>query len=126
VGSQQYLMAIMTTVLVSLVSLALWRTDVFAAVRTSHILRVRVTNDVDFDTAFRPVFERLLDRSELLSVESVQAGMLTELRYAVRLKPGALPGALVGEVQRINGNNRVVLQSFGPTLGDLRADELAD
>jgi hypothetical protein len=126
VGAQQYVMAVATTVIVSGVGLALWRTDSYAADRTSHILRVRVTNDIDFDQAFSALFERLLERSELMSIESVQAGMLTELHYAVRLKPEALPGELVGEVQRINGNNRVVLQAFGPNVNDLRQADFAD
>jgi hypothetical protein len=126
VGAQQYLMAVITTVLVSLLGLLLWRTDLFAAARASHLLRVRVTNDIDFDTTFREPFERLLLRSELRSVESVQAGMLTELSYSVFLKPDTLPGQLVGEVQRLNGNNRVVLQAFGPNLEDLQRADFAD
>jgi hypothetical protein len=126
VGAQQYLMAVVTTVLVSLLGLALWRTDSYAAPRASHILRIRVTNDLDFDTAFAELFERMLDRSRLMSVESVQAGMLTELKYSVQMKPGAQPGELVGQIQRINGNNRVVLQAFGPNIEQLQLADMED
>lgn len=125
VGAQQYGMAVVTTVLVCLLILLLWRFDLFAPLRTSHILRVRVTSDLNYELEFREPFERLLERAELLSVESVQAGMMYDLKYAVRLKPGAAPGTLVTELQRLSGNNKVVLQAFGPNLGDYRVGDFS-
>jgi hypothetical protein len=47
-------------------------------------------------------------------VESIQAGMMTELRYGVRLKESSSPGALVAAIQQINGNNRVLLTTASP------------
>ncbi len=125
VGAQQYPMAVVTTLLVCLLVIVLWRFDLFAPQRTSHILRVRVTSDMDYEATFREPFERLLERAELLSVESAQAGMMYDLKYAVRLKPEAAPGLLVTELQRLTGNNKVVLQAFGPNVGDYRVGDFS-
>jgi hypothetical protein len=77
-------------------------------------LRVRVTNDVDHDTAFRACFSEFLHDFDLVSVESIQAGMMTELRYNVHLKQVDKPGEFVAAIQQVNGNNRVLLTSTAP------------
>ncbi|RYD63218.1 MAG: hypothetical protein EOP84_33845 [Verrucomicrobiaceae bacterium] len=88
--------------------------DVFAPARASHRLRVRVTNDIDYDEAFRGCFERYLHEHDLISVESIQAGMMTELRYNVTLRNTGKPGEFVAALQQLNGNNRVLLTSTSP------------
>jgi hypothetical protein len=121
-GARQYPLAVLTTLLVGAVVLLISRLDLFAPERTSHLLRVRVTNDIDYIAAFEPIFADCLDRATLLSVESVQAGMMTELRYAVRLAEGASPRELVSAIQARNGNNRVLLTAFGPEIGEAERD----
>ena len=108
-GAHQYALAVLTTLLVSIIVVALATLNLFAPVRPSHLLRLRVPPEVDFDAAFADVFHRFLDRIHLQSVESVQAGMLPELRYAVRLRADARPHDLVLALQQANGNNRVIL-----------------
>jgi hypothetical protein len=80
---------------------------------------VRVTNDINYDVAFDETFAKFLEKFDLISVESIQAGMMTELRYNVSLRPQYKPGELVSAIQQINGNNRVLLTSTAPnrTLG---------
>lgn len=108
-GGGQYVLAILTTTLVCMAILAMSYLDLFAPERPSHILRVRVTNDIDFEAAFTAPFERLLDRVKLLSVEAVQAGLMSEVCYAVRLRAGVTTHELMNEVLRRNGNNRAIL-----------------
>jgi hypothetical protein len=91
----------------------MWKLDLFAPERTSHLLRIRVTNEMDYAAALEPVFAKYTDRAKPLRVESVQGGLLTELSFAVRLKPGASAHEFVTELQRAAGNNRVVLVSSG-------------
>jgi len=117
VGGGERALAVLTTVLVSSMVLVLSYFDLFAPRRPSHVLRVRVTNEIDHTTAFDEVFGRLLDRFHLLSVESVQAGLMTELHYAVQLRKGADPLELVAALQARNGNNRVILRTVGPYEG---------
>ncbi len=108
-GVHQYGLAIVTTAIACGVAVALAGLNLFAPVRPSHMLRLRVTPEIDFERAFADIFHTHLDRVQLLSVETVQAGMLTELNYAVRLRADARPHALVLALQQANGNNRVVL-----------------
>jgi hypothetical protein len=117
-GAREYGLAVLTTAIVGVAVLLVSRLDLFAPQRPSHILRVRVTNDIDYDHAFAEPFARLAERISLLSVESIQAGLMSELRYAVRLREGASPRELVAEIQRRNGNNRVLLTAAQRRFGD--------
>jgi hypothetical protein len=73
-----------------------------------------VTNDIDYDVEFRECFAQFLTKWDLISVESIQAGMMTELRFDVSLKDADKPGAFVAALQQLNGNNRVLLTSAAP------------
>ncbi len=119
VGARQYGLATATTVLICAIIWCFSRGNWFAPSRASHYLRVRVTNDINYDTAFEEVFGKFLERHDLVSVESIQAGMMTELRYNVSLRVQHRPGEFVAAIQQVNGNNRVLLTSTAPsrTLG---------
>ena len=47
--------------------------------------------------------------SELISVDSVHGGMLTELTYSVGLKKQSKIQEFLTEIKKLNGNNRVTL-----------------
>lgn len=111
VGARLYGMALISTAVVIAVAYMLAKTGAFAPKRASHQLRVRVNNDIDWDAAFDPVFKEFLDASELISVESVQAAMMTELRYGLQLKPGKKTSDFMEQMQVASGNNRILLTS---------------
>jgi hypothetical protein len=114
VGAREYQLATATTIIICAVIYVFSKADLFAPVRLSHYLRVRVTNDVEYDVAFRECFAKFLTRYDLISVESIQAGMMTELRYDICLIDPARPGGFVAALQQLNGNNRVLLTSAAP------------
>ena len=111
VGARAYWLATATTIVVCAIIYVFSKADAFAPLRASHRLRVRVTNDIDHDVVFRECFASYLHDFELISVESIQAGMMTELRYLIHLKNVAKPGEFVAAIQQLNGNNRVLLTS---------------
>jgi len=111
VGARFYAMAVVTTLFVSTAIVILTRRNAFAPRRASHQMRVRVTNDINYDDAFAPVFEEFTDWVELNTVETVQAGMMTELRFGVRLKRGVRLHEFVERLQMANGNNRIIVTS---------------
>ena len=119
VGARQYGLAAATTLLICGIIYFFSRRDWFAPNRASHCLRIRVTNDINYDTAFAELFGKFLEKHDLISVESIQAGMMTELRYNISLQAGRHPGEFVSAIQQVNGNNRVLLTSTAPsrTLG---------
>lgn len=92
--------------------------DLFAPKRVSHNLRIRVTNDINYDEAFAPIFAQFADEADLRSVESAQAGMMTELRYGVTLKESTDVADFMEKIQVACGNNRVLLTTMlGNDLG---------
>lgn len=115
VGAREYELATVTTIVICAVIYVFSKADWFAPMRLSHFLRIRVTNDVDYDTAFQNCFEQYLSRWDLISVESIQAGMMTELRLNVSLKDETKPGSFVTALQQLNGNNRVMLTATAST-----------
>jgi putative flippase GtrA len=113
VGARQYALAAITVPLVCAIVFALSRANLFSSLKGSHLLRVRVGTDVDYDRVFVEPFARHLTHHALQAVETVQAGLMTELRYEVTLKDGASVGEFVRALQAANGNNRVLLTSVG-------------
>lgn len=115
VGARQYTLAVATSVVLCILIFLFSKADFFAPMRLSHYLRIRVTNDLDYDHAFTECFTEYLERWDLISVESIQAGMMTELRLNISLKDESRPGAFVAQIQQLNGNNRVMLTSAAPS-----------
>jgi putative flippase GtrA len=113
VGARQYALAAITVPLVCAIVFLLSRADLFSSLKGSHLLRLRVGTDVDYDQAFVAAFARFVSHQSLKSVETVQAGLMTELRYEVTLKDGANVGEFVRALQAANGNNRVLLTCVG-------------
>ncbi len=111
VGARLYDMAIATTVVMVAAVYILSKKEAFAPQRASHQLRIRVNNDIQYDQAFAPIFEEFADATELISVESIQAGMMTELRWGILLKSGAKISDFMEKLQVASGNNRVILTS---------------
>lgn len=111
VGARFYSMAVLTTIIVTATIALLTKRNAFAPRRASHQLRVRVTNDVNYDDEFAPVFDTFTDWVELNSVETVQAGMMTELCYGIRLRQGVKLHQFVERLQMANGNNRILITS---------------
>jgi len=75
----------------------------------SQILKMQVPNDAQFDTLFDDLFVKYTSSSELISVDSIHGGMLTELTYSVGLKKPTKIQDFLTEIKKLNGNNRVTL-----------------
>jgi uncharacterized membrane protein YhiD involved in acid resistance len=109
VGTQFYTLAIIGAVVISLLILLMVRFDWFSQNMSNQILRVYVPGDAPFNDLFENIFLRYTDSSELIAVDSVQSGMLTELTYSVGLKKPALADALIADIKKLNNNNKVTL-----------------
>lgn len=111
VGAREYEIVLVTTIIVGLAIWFISKRDAFAPKRASHQLRIRVNNDVDFSKAFNDIFDKFTDATEMISVESVQAGMMSELRYGIVLKNNVQISDFMEEIQIACGNNRAILTS---------------
>jgi len=109
VGTRFYLLAIAGTITISLVILLMTRYNWFAREMSSHVLHIQVPNGVPFERLFDKALAKYTSASELISADSVQNGMLTELTYSVGLKKSAAVQDLLAEIRSLNGNNGVTL-----------------
>jgi hypothetical protein len=110
-GARQYGLGCATTVVICAIIYFFSQRNWFAPTQASHLLRVRVTNDINYDVAFAETFAKFLEHYDLTSVETIQAGMMTELRFNIRLKTEAQSGDFIASLQQVNGNNRIMLTS---------------
>lgn len=116
VGARRYDMAFIITAIVGTAIVILTRTDAFAPRRASHMLTLRMTSEMDFEKLLEPVFAEFTDQTQLVSLSSAQAGMMTELRYGLQLKTGASTTKLLEALHIVTGNNRVILTPTGTEL----------
>jgi uncharacterized membrane protein YhiD involved in acid resistance len=109
VGTKFYLLAVIAAVVISLTILIMTRFNWYSRRVISQILKVQLPNDAPFDTLFDDLFLRYTSASELISVDSIRGGILTELTYSVGLKKQQRIQEFLAEIKRLNGNNRVTL-----------------
>jgi len=109
VGTRFYVLAVAGTIFISLVILLMTRYNWFAREMAGHILHIQVHNGAPFETLFDRTLAKYTSSSELISANSIQSGMLTELTYSVGLKKSAAVQDLLAEIRSLNGNNGVTL-----------------
>jgi uncharacterized membrane protein YhiD involved in acid resistance len=109
IGTGFYLLAVAGTIFISLVILLMTRYNWYAREMSSHILHIQVQNGEPFEALFAKTLAKYTSSSELISADSVQSGMLTELTYSVGLKKSAEVQELLTELGNLNGNNKVTL-----------------
>ncbi len=109
VGTRFYLLAVAAAVFISLVVLLMTRFDWYSREMSSQILRIQVPKEVAFDNLFDRVFVRYTSSSELISVDSVQHGMLTELVYSIGIKKSDRIQEFLAEIKKLNGDSKVTL-----------------
>jgi hypothetical protein len=108
-GTRFYSLAVIATLVICLLLWAMVRFDFFGRQSTPMLLKVRLASDLPYAAFFEDIFDRYLTRYELIALETVQAGTLTELVYNVELKRGAELQAMLSEISERNGNQKVAL-----------------
>jgi len=109
VGTRFYLLAVVAAVVISLVILLMTRFNWYAREMSSQILRIQIPDGVPFDTLFDRAFVRYTSTSELISVDSVHSGMMTELTYSIGMKKSNQIQEFIAEIKNLNGDNKVTL-----------------
>jgi len=108
-GTRFYFLGIVATITICLLILAMVRFDLFARPIPQQVLKVRLPSDIPPDVALREPFARFLNRYDLVAMETVQAGLLTELVYTVEMKRPTEAQALLAALSQVNNNNKVLL-----------------
>ncbi|VAW43642.1 hypothetical protein MNBD_CHLOROFLEXI01-1072 [hydrothermal vent metagenome] len=102
-------MAVMATVIIGFVILIMNRFDWYGREVSSQLLKIQVANNVEFDTLFIDTFAKFTDVADLISVDTVRSGMLTELIYNVSLKRRVQLQEFLSTIKQLNGNQKVTL-----------------
>lgn len=109
IGTRFYLLAIAGAVVISLMIVIMMRFDWFARDMASQILRVQVPSSLPFDSLFDKLFVKYTHTSELISVDTIQNGVMTELTYSIGLRKSNRVNDFLSELRELNGGNKITL-----------------
>ncbi|MDQ2655505.1 MAG: DUF4956 domain-containing protein [Chloroflexota bacterium] len=109
IGTRFYLLAVVATAAISAAMILMERLDWFKLDVRSQILKVQTPAGDDFSRQIDDVLLKFTSQSELVSMESIRGGALTELTYSVRLKNNARPAEFIGALQQASGGQKVTL-----------------
>ena len=109
VGTRFYLLAVTATLVIAALIWVMDRYDFFSKEAAVQLLKIRLPSDMTYRGLFDETFRRYVDRYDLVAMETVLAGTLTELVYSVELKRNAEVEAFLRELGELNQNNKVVL-----------------
>jgi uncharacterized membrane protein YhiD involved in acid resistance len=109
IGTRFYLLGVIAAIVISLIILLMTRFNWYAREMASQILRIQIPNGAPFDTLFDKAFVKYTRSSELISVDSVQSGMMTDLTYSIGMKKPSQIQEFLTEIRNLNGDNKVTL-----------------
>ncbi|GLW35597.1 DUF4956 domain-containing protein [Actinoplanes regularis] len=115
-GTRFYTLAIVAAVVISLITVVMFRFNWFANNVQRQVVKVQVPPDGNYTEHIQDVLIAHTSEFELVSMESIRGGALTELMYSVRLKKGHEPGQLISALGERTGGQRVtVLTGYDQT-----------
>lgn len=86
---------------------------------STHTLRIKIPENMDYDNVFDEVFMQYADRAELLTIRTTQMGSMYDLVYSVTLKNNAMSKAFIDDLRVRNSNLPIVF-----SLGNIEKNEL--
>ncbi|GAA0905737.1 DUF4956 domain-containing protein [Virgisporangium aurantiacum] len=115
-GTRFYLLAIVAAAAICLVIVVMYRFGWFQLNVQRQVVKVQVPPEGNYTAAIQDVLIRHTTEFELVSMESIRGGALTELMYTVRLKKGGEPGDLIPALSEVTSGQRVtVLTGYDQT-----------
>lgn len=108
-GTRFFILAIVAAVVISLVILMMDRFDWFELANANQVLKVHLPADDDGPERFDDLFVTHTEHAELLSIDSVRGGAMTEFIYSVRLKEKTDPNEFLRLVRDRAAGQRVTL-----------------
>ncbi len=109
IGTRFYTLAIIGTIVISLMIILMTRFDWFSQDMASQILRVQLPGDTHFNGLFDRTFLKYTSISELISVDSILNGTITELTYSIGMKKSARVEEFLDEIKQLTNNHKVTL-----------------
>ncbi|GIJ76754.1 protein of unknown function [Micromonospora phaseoli] len=115
-GTRFYTLAVVAAIAISLIIVLMYRFNWFASNVQRQVVKVQVPPTGNYTEFIQDVLIRYTSEFELVSMETIRGGALTEMMYTVRLKKGAEPGELINALAERTGGQRVtVLTGYDQT-----------
>jgi hypothetical protein len=115
-GTRFYTLAIVAAVAISLIIVVMYRFNWFASSVQRQVVKVQIPPDGNYTDNIQDVLIAHTSEFELVGMESIRGGALTEIMYTVRLKKGHEPGQLIAALGERTGGQRVtVLTGYDQT-----------
>jgi hypothetical protein len=108
-GTRFYVLAAVAATTICLVILIMVKFNLFALNNVSQILKIQVANDANVEGMFDDVFLQYTKESDLISIDTVRSGTLTELIYSVVVKRDSARQEFISAIRARTGNERVSL-----------------
>lgn len=116
VGTRFYTLAAVAAVSICLVIVLMHRFNWFQLNVQRQVVKVQVPADEDHTQEIADVLIQHTDEFELVSMESIRGGALTELMYTVKIKKSSDPSDLIAALREHNHGQRVtVLTGYDQT-----------
>lgn len=109
IGTRFYTLAVIGTVVISLMIMLMTRFDWYARDMATQILRIQIPGTMPFSGVFDHAFLKYTSTSELISVDTIQGGAMNELTYSIGMKKSGAIEHFLDEIKQLNGNNKVTL-----------------
>lgn len=107
-GMGQIMYAALITVLVSAVSVLLFRINFGGSGEDDKVLKVTIPEDLDYSNIFDDIFSKYTRSAKLQKVRTVNLGSMYELDYDITLKDGKQEKQMLDDIRVRNGNLTVV------------------
>jgi uncharacterized protein DUF4956 len=115
-GTRFYTLAVVATVAICLAVIVMQRFNWFHLNVQRQVVKVQVPPDGDNADLIQDVLIRHTSEFELVSMESIQGGALTEMLYTVQLRKGVTPAALIAALrERTSGQRVTILTGYDQT-----------
>ena len=117
-GTGRWGTAAFITMLVGGAVLFLIHRNAFAPLRATHMLRLSLASDADFENILAPVFAEHTEETHLMRLVPSLDGDRTELRYGLQLKSGINTARFIEALHHACGNHRIVLEPTNHEFDD--------
>lgn len=109
VGTRFYTLAIIGAIVISLMIILMTRFNWFSQEMASQILRIQLPGETHFNGLFDRAFLKFTRTSELISVDSILNGNITELTYSIGMKKSTRVEEFLDEIKQLTNNHKVTL-----------------
>ncbi len=108
-GTRFYTLAVVATVAICGAVVIMTKFDWYKLDIATYVVKVQVPADEDYTDTIEKAFLPLADTADLVSLETVRGGALTELVYSVKLKKDVAPSTVLQTLRERTGGQRVTV-----------------